>query len=69
MSHTINIADATLMGEILMLRLKSKPDMEEAQNFANEVKSGRGKLFAAVFGEVRKKRSLTSNAYGWRRMN
>ena len=38
MSHTINIADATLMGEILMLRLKSKPDMEEAQNFANEVK-------------------------------
>ena len=63
MSHTINIADATLMGEILMLRLKSKPDMEEAQNFANEVKSGPGKLFAGVFGEVRKKRSLTSNAY------
>lgn len=69
MSHTINIADATLMGEILMLRLKSKPDMEEAQNFANEVKSGPGKLFAGVFGEVRKKRSLTSNAYAWTLLN
>jgi hypothetical protein len=69
MSHTINIADATLMGEILMLRLKSKPDMDEAQNFANEVKSGPGKLFAGVFGEVRKKRSLTSNAYAWTLMN
>lgn len=69
MSHTINIADVTLMGEILMLRLKSKPDIEEAQNFANEVKSGPGKLFAGVFGEVRKKRSLTSNAYAWTLMN
>ena len=49
MSHTINIADVTLMGEILMLRLKSKPDIEEAQNFANEVKSGPGKLFAGVW--------------------
>ena len=52
-----------------MLRLKSKPDMEEAQNFANEVKSGPGKLFAGVFGEVRKKRSLTSNAYAWTLLN
>lgn len=54
MSHTINIADATLMGEILMLRLKSKPDMEEAQNFANEVKSGPGsclQVFLARYGK------------------
>lgn len=54
MSYTINIADATLMGEILMLRLKSKPDMEEAQNFANEVKSGPAsclQVFLARYGK------------------
>ena len=29
MSHTINIADATLWGELLMLRLTGKPARED----------------------------------------
>ena len=54
MSHTINIADATLMGEILMLRLKSNPDMEKRRTLrtkSNQAPASCLQVFLARYGK------------------
>ena len=64
MKITIPFSKLSIMGDVVILQTAKAGD---AGAFANEMKEG--KQYAAVLGEVTKRRSLDANAYAWALMN
>ena len=64
MKITIPFSNLSIMGDVVILQTAKAGD---AGAFANEMQEG--KQYAAVLGEVTKRRSLDANAYAWALMN
>lgn len=68
MKQTLNIKGAALiLGNVLTLKLAGQSDIEAAGTFCNEFRQD--KQYAAVVGEVTKRRTLTQNGYCWKLLN
>lgn len=64
MKVTIPFSKISIMGDVVILQT---PKAGDAGAFANEMQEG--KQYAAVLGEVTKRRSLDANAYAWVLLN
>lgn len=64
MKIAIPFSKLSIMGDVVILQTEKAGD---AGAFANEMQEG--KQYAAVLGEVTKRRSLDANAYAWALMN
>lgn len=64
MKLTIPISKISIIGDVVILQTAKAKD---AASFADQMQDGR--QYAAVLGEVTKRRSLDANAYAWALMN